>query len=72
MQGVLVEAQNRRYVIAGDTFGLFKNLEQNPPLISGFHVELRKYYESIKKIMKLSAFILPGHDFRVFEKEVYD
>jgi len=72
MQGVLVEAKNGRYLIAGDTFGLFKNLEQNPPMISGSYVDLRKYYESIEKIMKLSAFILPGHDFKVFEKEVYD
>jgi glyoxylase-like metal-dependent hydrolase (beta-lactamase superfamily II) len=72
MQGVLVEARKRRFMIAGDTFGLFKNLEQSPPQISGFYVDLRKYYESIDIITKLSAFILPGHDFKVFEKKVYD
>jgi len=35
LQRVLVEAQKKRYFIAGDTFGLFENLKSNPPLISG-------------------------------------
>ena len=71
MQGVLVEAEKRSYFIAGDTFGFFKNLETEPPLISGIYVDLKKYYESLGKISKLSAFILPGHDFKVFEKKEY-
>jgi N-acyl homoserine lactone hydrolase len=71
MQGVLVEGGERRYFIAGDTFGLFKNLESNPPLISGIYVDMRKYYESLDKISKLDAFNLPGHDFKVFERKVY-
>jgi glyoxylase-like metal-dependent hydrolase (beta-lactamase superfamily II) len=71
MQGILVEAEKQRYFIAGDTFGLFKNLETDPPLISGIYVDMKKYYESIQKIAKLSAYVLPGHDFKVFEKETY-
>jgi glyoxylase-like metal-dependent hydrolase (beta-lactamase superfamily II) len=71
LQGVLVEGSEKRYFIAGDTFGLFRNLESDPPLISGVYVDLQKYYESLKKISKLSAFILPGHDFRVFERKEY-
>lgn len=71
LQGVLVEGETRRIFIAGDTFGLFKNLEHDPPVISGIYVDLQKYYESLEKIAKLSAFILPSHDFRVFEREVY-
>jgi glyoxylase-like metal-dependent hydrolase (beta-lactamase superfamily II) len=71
MQGVMVEASERSYLIAGDTFGLFRNLESNPPLISGIYVDLRKYYETLEKISKLSAFILPGHDFKVFERKIY-
>jgi len=71
MQGVLVEAETNRYFIAGDTFGLFECLEKNPPLISGIYVDLQKYYESLERITRLSALNLPGHDFRVFEKEVY-
>jgi N-acyl homoserine lactone hydrolase len=71
MQGVLVEASEKRYFIAGDTFGLFRNLESDPPLISGIYVDLRRYYESLAKISRLDAFILPGHDFKVFERKVY-
>lgn len=71
MQGVLVEAKTERYFIAGDTIGLFECMEQEPPIISGIYVDLRKYYESLHKIRKLLAFNLPGHDFRVFEKKVY-
>lgn len=71
LQGVLVETKEGRYFIAGDTFGLFKNLEYKPPLISGSYVDLQKYYDSLEKIAKLSAFILPGHDFKVFGRETY-
>jgi glyoxylase-like metal-dependent hydrolase (beta-lactamase superfamily II) len=72
LQGVLVEGKARRIFIAGDTLPLFANLEQDPPAISNIFVDLRKYYESLDKITRLSAFILPGHDFRVFERKVYD
>ena len=71
-QGVLVEAERQRYFIAGDTFGFFQNLETDPPTISGLYVDLQKYYESLERIAGLSAFILPGHDFKVFDREVYD
>ncbi len=71
MQGVLVDAETKRYFIASDTFGFFKNLETDPPTISGIYVDLKKYYESLEKISQLSAFILPGHDFKVFDREVY-
>ncbi|MFH0845463.1 MAG: N-acyl homoserine lactonase family protein [Pseudomonadota bacterium] len=71
MQGVLVECKETRYFIAGDTFGFFKNLEKEPPLPGGVYVDLKQYYESMEKITRLSAFILPGHDFKVFDREVY-
>ena len=70
-QGVLVQAEQNRYLIAGDCIGLFQSLESDPPLISGIYVDMKLYYETMEKITKLSAFILPGHDIRVFEKEVY-
>lgn len=71
-QGVLVEAEKQKYFIAGDTFGFFRNLETDPPTISGLYVDLKLYYESLKKIAGLSAFILPGHDFKVFDRTVYE
>ena len=70
-QGVLVEAESRPYFISGDTFGLFECLKSDPPLVSGIYVDLRKYYESLEKIATLNAFCLPGHDFKVFEQQVY-
>lgn len=70
-QGVLVDAEETRYFISGDTVGLFECLDRNPPLVSGIYVDLRKYYDSLAKMAGLSAFVLPGHDFRVFEKECY-
>jgi len=70
-QGVLVDASNERYFIAGDNIGLFSNLKRNPPLISGIYVDLKMYYESLEKMRKLSAIILPGHDKKVCEKEIY-
>jgi N-acyl homoserine lactone hydrolase len=68
---VLVEGGERRYFIAGDTYGLFRNLESDPPLISGIYVDMRKYYESVTKIAELGAFVLPGHDVKVFDRKVY-
>jgi N-acyl homoserine lactone hydrolase len=71
-QSVLVEAETRRILIAGDTFTFFKNIEQDPPVISGFYVDLKQYQKSLEKIERLKAdLILPGHDFKVFEKEAY-
>ena len=71
MQAVLVEAEQDRYLIAGDTVGLFEALDRNPPLISGIYVDMKLYYETMAKITSLSATILPGHDIKVFDKEIY-
>jgi len=71
LQGVLVEAKEARYLIASDSICLFESLEHDPPLISGVYVDLKIYYETLEKIRKLSAYILPGHDFKVFERELY-
>lgn len=71
-QSVLVEAETRRILIAGDTFTFFKNIEQDPPVISGFYVDLKQYQQSLEKIAKLKAdLILPGHDLKVFDKAAY-
>ena len=71
-QEVLVEAETRRILIAGDAVSFFKNLEKDPPVISGFYVDMKAYYKSFEKMAGLKAdLILPGHDFKVFEKEAY-
>ena len=72
-QQVLVETEKKRILIAGDNISFFKNLEQDPPLISGYYVDLKAYYKGLEKMARLKAdVILPGHDSRVFEKEFYN
>ncbi len=75
IQGVLVELESGRCLIAGDNCPLFENLEGNEqgiPIPSGIHVDLRDYYYSLKEMESISDMVLPGHDQRVLEKEVYE
>jgi glyoxylase-like metal-dependent hydrolase (beta-lactamase superfamily II) len=71
LQGVLVNCEKKRIFLASDTLPLFKNIESDPPVISNLYVDIRSYYESLRKIQDLSAVVLPGHDFRVLDEEVY-
>ncbi len=71
MQGVLVEAETDNYFIAADTISRYDCMMVKPPLISGINVDLKMYYDSLKKIEDLSVIIIPGHDFGVFKKELY-
>ena len=65
-QGVLVQAEKKHYLIAGDAIPLFENWEGSIP--SGIHIDLREYEKTFKKIKSLKPdVILPGHDERVFE-----
>jgi glyoxylase-like metal-dependent hydrolase (beta-lactamase superfamily II) len=74
-EGVLVHSDHNRCLIAGDTTPLWENWEGNaqgfhiPP---GIHVSLRDCYESFRKMESLADIVLPGHDLRVLEKEVYE
>lgn len=65
-QGVMVQTEKGRYLIAGDTIPLFENWEGKIP--SGVHVDLQEYEKTFKKIRSLAPdFILPGHDEEVFK-----
>jgi len=67
-QGVSVRTEKGEYFIAGDAVGLFECWESVPPVPSGIFNNLEQYYESMKKI---SGFVLPGHDARVFDQTIY-
>jgi glyoxylase-like metal-dependent hydrolase (beta-lactamase superfamily II) len=67
-QGISVRTEKGDYFIAGDAVGLFECWETVPHVPSGIFNNLEQYYQSMKKI---SGFVLPGHDPRVFEKTVY-
>jgi glyoxylase-like metal-dependent hydrolase (beta-lactamase superfamily II) len=70
LQGVLVKTPSANVFLASDTIPLFENWETQTP--SGIHVNLEDYYDTFNKIKSLSgAFILPGHDPKVFKQERY-
>jgi N-acyl homoserine lactone hydrolase len=71
LQGVLVEAANNRYFIAGDNISLYESLDHDPPWPVGLYVDFREYYRSLERITKLGATILPAHDMKVFERPFY-
>ena len=74
-QGVTVELSSGPCLLAGDNVPLFENWEGNdqsahiPP---GIHVDLRDCYRSFEKMKALAHTVLPGHDLKVLEKEVYE
>lgn len=74
-QGVLVKLESGRCLIAGDSSPLFENWEgdeQASHIPPGIHVDLRDCYASFRKMEALADMILPAHDLRVLEKEVYE
>lgn len=73
-QGVLVETEAGKYLIAGDCVAKMDNWNKRQfdlPVPSGIHVDLVQYYETLKKMVKMDAVILPGHDMSVFREKVY-
>lgn len=74
MQGVLVNTAAGNILIASDCCGLFQNWEGQgiyKHIPSGIHVNLIEYYKTYEKMDKLTKFILPGHDPKVFEHKEY-
>lgn len=73
-QGVLVQTSDGPILIASDTMGLFEcwegtKLYKHVP--SAIHYNLDEYYRTLDKMDRLTTFILPGHDPKVFEHECY-
>jgi N-acyl homoserine lactone hydrolase len=74
-QSVMVQGKEHQYLIAGDNVPLMANWNEENPLHSipnGIHVNLSEYYDTFKKIKDTNAFVLPGHDYLVFEKPLYE
>lgn len=69
MQGVLVDTQEGKYMIASDNVPLFDSFESiKPPVV---HVSIEDWYKSYLKIKELSDFVLPGHDMKVLDRDIY-
>lgn len=71
-QGVLVDTEAGRCMIAGDCVGLISNIENKLPhqrIASGIYTCLKSSYDSLETVARLADYVLPGHDARVFESE---
>jgi len=69
LQGLLVNTREGKYLIASDHIPLYENYEKGIP--SGIHTNLDEWYASLAKARRLCDAIIPGHDMRVMEREVY-
>ncbi len=73
-QGVLVEADGGRYLIAGDCVPLYENWngdEAAKHIPDGLYTDLAAYAESFKKIEALDCVVIPSHDKAVLEHGVF-
>ena len=71
-QSVVVKTKKGPIIIAGDTVVLFENWKGRKSVPNGIHVDLQEYYETFKKLESYEpVIILPGHDPKVFDQQVY-
>jgi N-acyl homoserine lactone hydrolase len=73
-QGVLVNTEGGKYLIASDTLGLFENwtgTKEFKHIPSSIHYSLPDYYKTFEKMEKICDHILPGHDMTVFKHKCY-
>lgn len=64
-QGVVVEAETRRYLLAGDCIDLYENWAgdaQAEHIPSGFFTDIVAYNDSLERIEKLGCEVIPSHD----------
>jgi len=73
-QSVLVKTDKGVYTIAADNVGLFENwgnTKNGTHVPAPVNVNLEDYWQSLAKVERLSDFVLPGHDPKVFDKKSY-
>lgn len=73
-QGVVVEAETNRYLIAGDCVDLYENWEGDAEAVripSGFFTDLVAYEQSLRRIERLDCEVIPSHDPLVVERRVF-
>lgn len=69
MQGVLINTEEGKYLIASDNVPLYDSFESvRPPAV---HVSVDDWYRSYLKIKELADFVLPGHDMKALDRSVY-
>ena len=73
-QGVLVNTKKGKYLIAGDAVQIYECLEKNVyghGRACGILVDLFSYYDTLNKIDRIADFVIPSHDWKVLDHEVY-
>ena len=64
-QGVVVQTDTGRYLLAGDLIDTYENWTGNgvvDHIPSGVHTDLFQYHESFKRVEELGAEVIPSHD----------
>lgn len=70
-QGVVVETDAGRYLIAGDTIGVYDNWNASDwrdSVPATIHTSLFDYYETFERMAALDCEVIPSHDGRVLAK----
>lgn len=67
LQGVLVDAEGGRVMLASDHCPLYENFERQVP--TGIVHDLEAWYASTARIQTMAEQIFPGHDIRVLQPE---
>lgn len=75
-QSVEVRTEKGPYVCAGDAVMVYENLKGDPeakfPLVPpGRFTDALASWESLKAIVGRASYVMPGHDMRLFDQEVY-
>jgi glyoxylase-like metal-dependent hydrolase (beta-lactamase superfamily II) len=73
-QGVLVQAAERKYLIAGDCVDTYENWDGDEAashIPSGLYTNLHEYDASFTKIESLDCEVIPSHDAEVLERGTF-
>lgn len=70
-QSVIVATEQETYIIVGDLICLYDCMNRDPMIINGLHTDLFEYYDSMERVVNTGFRVLPGHEPKVLEHEVY-
>ena len=70
-QGVLVDTEKGQYLIAGDCIGSYDCWTAPGHIVGAVHSSISEYLDTYKKMDQMDCQILPGHDGKVLEHDVY-
>ncbi len=73
-QGVLVEAETRRFLLAGDCVDLYENWvgdAEADHIASGLFTDIVAYEESMRRIAELDCEVVPSHDPLVVDRRIF-